>query len=186
MVNYSDGKIYKIEAIVEHPQEDINIGSTTKKYLSQRMDNHRRCYNCWKNGKYNKNYVFDLFDKYGVDKCTILLLESVNANNKDELRAKEGHYIRALKCANKRIENRTQQEYYQDNKDKISQYQKEYYDGNKDKISQYQKEYYDGNKEKINQICICNICNCNYIRRCKSQHENSKKHQSNLKQKNPN
>ena len=30
------------------------VGSTTKKYLSQRMDNHRNCYKRWKDGKTNK------------------------------------------------------------------------------------------------------------------------------------
>lgn len=38
MVNYKDGKIYKI---VSSQTAKIYIGSTTKKYLSQRMDDHR-------------------------------------------------------------------------------------------------------------------------------------------------
>ena len=33
MVNYSNGKIYKIEPIIDHDEGDIYIGSTTKKYL---------------------------------------------------------------------------------------------------------------------------------------------------------
>ena len=41
MVNYNNGKIYKIEPIVDHDEGDIYIGSTTKQYLSMRMDKHR-------------------------------------------------------------------------------------------------------------------------------------------------
>ena len=38
MVNYSNGKIYKIESDLG---DLIYIGSTTKYYLSQRMERHR-------------------------------------------------------------------------------------------------------------------------------------------------
>ena len=150
MVNYSNSKIYKIEPIVEHDEGEIYIGSTTKKYLSQRMDNHRLCFKSWKSGKTNKLTVFDLFDKYGIDNCKIYLLESVIAISKDELLAREGYYIKTLKCINRCIVGRTRKEYYIDNKD------------------------------KINQICICDICNCNYTKSHKSHHEKSLKHQNNL------
>ncbi len=33
MPDYSQGKIYKIEPIVEHDEHEIYIGSTTQKYL---------------------------------------------------------------------------------------------------------------------------------------------------------
>ena len=54
MVNYANGKIYKIESIIniEDIEEPlIYIGSTTKNYLSQRMDEHRSNYKMWKIGK---------------------------------------------------------------------------------------------------------------------------------------
>ena len=54
MVNYSNGKIYKIEPICEHNEDDIYIGSTTKQYLSQRMDKHRSDYKRWQQGKCHK------------------------------------------------------------------------------------------------------------------------------------
>jgi len=40
MVNYGNGKIYKIEPIVGHEEGDVYIGSTTNKYLSKRMGVH--------------------------------------------------------------------------------------------------------------------------------------------------
>ena len=50
MVNYSNGKIYKIEPICEHDEGDVYIGSTTKMYLSDRMFGHRDNYRKYKNG----------------------------------------------------------------------------------------------------------------------------------------
>ena len=54
MINYNNGKIYKIEPIFEHDEKDIYIGSTTKQHLSQRMAFHRGGYKGWKNNKQNK------------------------------------------------------------------------------------------------------------------------------------
>ena len=169
MVNYSNGKIYKIEPIVDHLEDEIYIGSTTKQYLSQRMDNHRCCYKRWKDDKYHKFTVFDLFDKYGIDNCKIYLLESVNATTKDELLAREGHYIRTLKCVNRCIVGRTNKEYKNDNKETITEQNKQYYHNNIDKI-----------KLLKNQICLCDICNCNYTKTNKSNHEKTQKHLNNM------
>ena len=102
MVNYNNGKIYKIEPIVDHDEGDIYIGSTTKQYCSQRLDTHRGNYKLWKNNKYRKVQVFEIFDKYGVSNCQIVLIETVNAESKDELLAREKHYIKSCKCLNKK------------------------------------------------------------------------------------
>jgi hypothetical protein len=166
MVNYENSKVYKIEPIVDHPEEYIYIGSTTKKYLSQRMDTHRTDYKRWKNGKHpSKLTVYNLFDKYGIENCQILLLESVNANSKDELHSREAYYIRTLKCVNKVIPGRKKKQYDIDNKDKI----KEYYDSNKRKISEKRKN-------KIH----CDICNCEFRKADITKHNKTIKHQNNL------
>ena len=111
MVKYQQGKIYKI---VSNTDDDVcYVGSTTKHYLSQRMENHRRGYRCWENGGKNKNFVtsFELFEKYGVENCHIELIEIFPCNSKDELTKKEAYYIRLLNCVNKVIPNRTKKEY---------------------------------------------------------------------------
>ena len=41
---YNQSKIYKIEPITEHEEYEIYIGSTTKKYLSQRFQQHKSSY----------------------------------------------------------------------------------------------------------------------------------------------
>ncbi len=132
MVNYANGKIYKIECLSGNA-DDVYIGSTTKEYLSQRMDKHRSDYKVWKNGKRGKTLSFDVFDKYGIENCVITLLENVNAQSKNELQAREAHYIRTVNCVNKYIPLRTDKQYYQDNKDKLIDKSKQYYE-NKKKI----------------------------------------------------
>ncbi len=83
MISYNNWKIYKIECASDD-EGDIYIGSTTKKHLSQRMASHKSQYRNWKLGKIRKVTAFDIFDKYGLDNCKLVLLESVVANSKDE------------------------------------------------------------------------------------------------------
>ena len=74
MVNYQNGKLYKIES---HQGDKIYIGSTTKEYLSQRFVAHRDDYKQYKKGKtIGKMTSFNLFDEYGLDNCFITLIES--------------------------------------------------------------------------------------------------------------
>ena len=113
MVNYNNGKIYKIEPVCEHDEGDIYIGSTTKNYLSQRMVAHRNGYNTYKKCGSRFMTSYKLFDKYGIENCKIYLLESVDANSIDELMLREGHYIRTLQCVNKNVVGRTKKEYWQ-------------------------------------------------------------------------
>ena len=196
MVNYNNGKIYKIEPICEHEENEIYIGSITKQYLSQRMDEHRRKYNSWKEGKANYVTSFSIFDKYGVVNCGIVLLESVNVDSKDELHAREKHYIKTLKCVNKFIPNRSIKEYYIDNKEVLCEKARIYRDQNDIKIVQYRIEHKEETKEtnkkyhnehreslllkmkergKIKNDCICGSI---YRKSDKSAHDKCKKHQN--------
>ena len=159
-VNYQNSKIYKIEQI--NGEGRCYVGSTTKQYLSQRMDSHRSGYKGWKNGNQNFITSFQIFDDYGVENCQIILLESFSCNSKDELKAKEGEYIKSLDCVNKYIAGRTIKQYNEDNKGKLIENRKQYYEDNKEKIKQYnednkekitgyRKQYYEDNKEKVKQ-----------------------------------
>jgi hypothetical protein len=156
MVNYSNGKIYKIEPICEHEENEIYIGSTTKQYLSQRMDAHR---NHYKNAKLSRKCTsIILFDKYGVENCSIVLLENVNANTRDELLARENHYIRTLKCVNKvrPVINKEEKkeyhkEYYENNKESLNEAKKLYNENNKESINEAKKLYNENNKEAIKE-----------------------------------
>ena len=157
MVNYNNGKIYKIENNVD---DMLYIGSTTKTYLSQRMVGHRESYKRWKNGNYHNFSVFEMFEKHGIENCFIVLLELVNCSSKDELLARKAFYIKSMVCVNKNIPLRTDKQYYVDNKEKINDYHKKNYNDNKDKY-------------KIKLNCECGST---YDYSHKSRHEKTIKH----------
>jgi hypothetical protein len=113
------------------------------------MDKHRRDYKSWKDGKASLITSFNLFETYSIENCEIILLESVNVNSKDELLARESYWIKLLDCVNKVIPNRTRQEYYNDNKEKLVEKNKQYYEDNKEKLLENKKQYYEDNKEKL-------------------------------------
>ena len=182
-INYKNGKIYKIEPICEHDEGDVYIGSTTKQYLSQRMTAHRGNYKRFKYNKVNKRVrAFDLFDKYGIENCDIILIEQVEANSIDELHIREAHYIKTIKCNNKMIPTRTQQEWRDENKEKMKQYrddhkdkQKQYWKNHKDKYAQLKHQRYQEKKEELNQKGLCQ-CGSVYSQVHKLRHERTKKH----------
>ncbi len=189
MVNYSKGKIYMIEPICEYDEGDVYIGSTTKKYLSDRMSQHRLDF------KSNKVRSSILFNKYGVENCKIVLVENYPCDSKEELIAKEAEYIRKLKCINKVIPDRNRHEYYNDNKEIIKQRTKTWQQENKSKVDTYNKQYYKNNMEQIKEqtdqyrtINKGNInlkqkekvqceCGCMIVKRAFKLHTESKKHQ---------
>ena len=149
MINYNNGKIYKIEPSVEHDEGDIYIGSTTKKHLCQRMATHRAYYKMWKENKMNKITSFDLFDKYGLKNCNIVLIETFNAKSKDELLSREAYYIKLLNCVNKCVPQQTWSEYYDKNKELIKERSNQYYKDNKIDVLERIKLYTINNKERI-------------------------------------
>ena len=100
MVNYANGKVYKIIVTAGHSK--CYIGSTTKKYVSQRMVQHVSEYNRWRNGKtFKKLSSFELFEQFGVNNCSIVLIENISASSKNELQAREQAQIDKHDCVNK-------------------------------------------------------------------------------------
>ena len=179
MVNYSKSKIYKIQRVGGN--SEIYIGSTTKDYLSQRMDSHRSHYKYWKSDNNRTDFVtaYKIFDLYGVENCEIILLESVNCNSKDELRAREGYYIQNNTCVNKNVAGRSVKEshrhYCETNREKCSESKKKYKEKNKEKIKVQAKLYYEKIKEKLKVTCLCE-CGCEIRKQEKPRHMRSAKH----------
>ena len=124
MTKYNNSKIYKIEPLCDHDEHEIYIGSTTRYYLSERMTHHRYDYKKWKDGQSRKSTLYDLFDKFGLEQCKIILLENVNCESLDQLHAKEAYYIKSNNCINKVIPGRTIKEYNNDNKEILSEKRK--------------------------------------------------------------
>ena len=114
MVNYKNGKIYKIIC------DDTNktyYGSTSNT-LSRRMVQHRSQKRCVYNEMTNPK---------------IYLVEDFPCDRKEQLLQRERFYIENNECINKRLPNRTPKEWRDSNKDKRSIVDKRYYDKNKDK-----------------------------------------------------
>ena len=160
MTKYNKGKIYQIEPIQEHDENDKYIGSTTKTYLSERMAQHRYGYNKYKSNNLQRSTLYDIFDKYGIENCKIILKEEYSCNTKDELLSRESYYVRNELCINKRIEDRTTEE--KRIRNNVLK-KKTYY--------RHKEEYLTKQKEK--DVCECG-CTVNHGKM--ARHKKTKKH----------
>ena len=173
MTKYEHSKIYKIEPLNIENEGDIYIGSTTKRKLSERMASHRYLYKKWKNGNNQKLMSFEIFDKYGIENCKIILIESVSCEDKDLLIAREQFYIRSMNCINKRIEGRTTLEYRNEHKAHKKEYDEKYREQNKDKLNSRSQKYYHEVLKNKEYICDCG---CKMKQLSKYDHLKSKRH----------
>jgi len=136
------GRVYSIRS---HQTDDIYIGSTIQT-LSQRMTDHRADYKQYlnKNPRYVTSYeILQYNDAY------IELLFEGEFESRNALDRKEGEYQRSMDCVNKRIEGRTKQEHYEDNKEEILVKNKQYYKENKPHILEQIKEYREKHHERL-------------------------------------
>lgn len=147
MVNYQNGKIYKIESLSTGL---VYYGSTVDT-LSRRLSGHKTNYAAYLNGK---NKFITSFKVLEQPDYKIYLVEKYPCENKEELHSKEGDYIRNNNCVNKfkilGFGKNHSKEYHSQNKKKINAHKKIYYEENKDKINAQRKKYYEENKDKIN------------------------------------
>ena len=97
MPNYQNGKIYKI---VSQSEGIMYVGSTTSS-LCQRMAGHRGSYKKYR--KDGKGYMSSFKVLEHAD-AKIVLIEAYPCNNKEELTAREEHYVENLDCVNKNID----------------------------------------------------------------------------------
>jgi predicted GIY-YIG superfamily endonuclease len=129
MVNYSQAKVYKI---VDNTNGNIYVGSTCEPTLARRLSGHVSNYKTYLNGKgcYYTSYQILENNNYEI----VLIEKCENITTRDELKARERHYIETLTCVNKVIPLRTTKERREDNRDVILKKKKEYYHANKEKI----------------------------------------------------
>ena len=137
MVNYQNGKIYKI---FSSQTNDIYVGSTTTD-LSKRLHQHKI------STAYCRSKEILKYDDVKIE-----LIEAFPCDTKEELTLREAYYIRTLKCINKNIPHQSAKErkskYYQENKEQITEKQKVYVENNLEKTKKYQQEYRDSHKEE--------------------------------------
>ena len=97
MPDYSLCKVYRIVSDIGQCQY---IGSTSQKYLSQRMNRHCIDYKKWLKKEFHYITVFDVL-KYG-DAKIILIDAYPDCKTSDEQRMYEDEWIQAEHCVNKR------------------------------------------------------------------------------------
>jgi hypothetical protein len=143
---YQNGKIYKIFNTLN---DEIYVGSTIQS-LSHRMIKHK---DDVKND--TKDYhttISKLMKELGVEHFYIELLELYPCDNKGELSAREGYWIKEIGTINKHVMGRTRKQHYEDNKiaiqAKSKEYNKQYRIDNKEKILAQSKEYRERTKEQ--------------------------------------
>ena len=90
---YQKGKIYKI---VDNGYNMTYYGSTINR-LCKRIGQHREKF---RNGTLECT-VKKIFDEYGIENCKIELVEFYPCNNRVELEAREGYYIKNNECVNR-------------------------------------------------------------------------------------
>lgn len=118
--DYSQGKIYKLVS-KDLSHDLVYIGSTCLD-LRVRLAKHKNDHKAHKEGKRTKVQSYELFERGLVD---IILIENFPCKTKAELHARERHFIETLKCVNKYVPGRTDNEYYFDHRDKILMKNKE-------------------------------------------------------------
>ena len=172
MVNYQNGKIYKI---IDNTNGNLYVGSTCEPNLSRRLSKHVSRYRQYlESTKNNRVCTFSSFKILENGDNDIILFELFSCNTKDELHSRERYYIELLGevCVNKNIPTRTKPEYreankqiilqkrkehYKNNIEKVKEQSREHYLDNKDKYYETRKKYREENKETINQYRINNI-----------------------------
>lgn len=134
-----------------------------------------------------------------MDNCKIEWIKNFPCNSKKELEREEGQHQRENQCVNKLIAGRTNEEWIEDNKERLNQnkrdYKKQYqeyfqeiskqhYQDNREHYIQKSRENYKNNREEIlEKMKETTECPCGSIVRKHEirRHERSKKHQNWLK-----
>ena len=150
-------KIYKL---VSNQTDDVYIGSTKLKYLSQRLAKHKNHFKDYKKGLHGYLSSFILCE---YDDVSIELIEENSSLDR------EGYYIKITpECINHRIAGRSKQQYYEDNKEKTDAYVKKWHEEHKEQVKKH--------KDKYQAKTI--TCECGLVVRFSSRnrHMKSKKH----------
>lgn len=164
MVNYQQGKIYKI---VSDSTDLVYVGSTAQVYLSQRLTKHLSHYRGWLKG--TENYVAS-YEILQYSDYQIILLENYPCLSKAELHAKEREWILKLKGDGTSICNKSVPSGIIFNN--LSEYNKIWWAKNKSRYDKQKKETY---------TCCCGLT---LQKANKTRHLNSKKHREFLNEAN--
>jgi len=143
-IDYSKTIIYKLVC------KDINI---TECYVGQTTDfkSRKSKHKCNCNNTETNFYVYQFIREHGNWKnWNMIEIEKFPCNDSLDACKRERYWVEYYKATlNSTIPSRTDQEWKEENKDKLLEYQKKYREDNTDKIKENNKEYYDDNKDKL-------------------------------------
>jgi len=157
---YRQGKVYCVRNTVD---DGIYVGSTTRT-LEQRFAEHK---------KHSQVMSFSIAAKMkelGADNFYIELLEECPCESLQDLRKKEGEWVRAVGTVNQNIPGRT-----------TAEWEETFHDVRMAKFKKYREE----NRERLRMWRHTpNVCACGgrFTNANKAYHENSGKHQRFLAQ----
>ena len=129
-------KIY----IIRSKQTDNVYYGCTIQTLSSRFSNHKADYKQWLNNNEYKHRYTSSFEIIKHGDAYIELVEEFEYEIKEQLKEREGYWIRNNPCINKLISGRTLKEWYEENKNNVSQKMKKYYEKNREIILQKVKD----------------------------------------------
>ena len=156
------GFVYKLVS------KDINVkecyvGSTGN--ITKRKNCHKSACNNVKKRSYNYRVYQYIRANSGFENWDIIVLETVQYNEKYELKAHERRHMETIGATlNSATPNRTQAEWCEDNAEYVQQQHKQYYQDNAKKL-----------KQKANQKHECE-CGGKYTHQNKERHAKTKKH----------
>tara|TARA_B110000114_G_C14984151_1_gene353784 strand:+ start:128 stop:961 length:834 start_codon:yes stop_codon:yes gene_type:complete len=172
MVNYKNGKIYKLSNKIN---DKFYIGSTTTTLSKRKSKYPSDVEKCQKNGLYKEIDDLGWKDDNGRQIWTIELIETFPCDSKTELEVREGFYQRKFlsECPelvlNQRLEG--------DPKDSRKRAAKKYKENNPEKVKHQQETYREENKKELNakkrEKCICNICGAEVSKNALKEHKSS-------------
>jgi hypothetical protein len=152
MPDYNKGKIYVIRS--KHTDK-VYVGSTTKRWLSDRMSHHRYCFRQKNSGTSSKEIL-------QYDDAYIELLELFPCSTKQELFKRENIWIIKLNSVNKQSATGFDRNtYYKKNKHKWNRYNQELRgkrkkNPNRKKVDAKYAREYQRELNKHRYICECN------------------------------
>ena len=123
------------------------VGST--KDLKKRLQRHKsNC--CCETSRFHHFKVYQSIRKVGWDKIGIMIIDKVIYNSEDEALDMETKYMLMFDAKlNSRYPKRTKEEYYEANKEKISERDRRYRESNSEMVREKKKKYYDENRSKV-------------------------------------
>lgn len=144
-INHLNTIMYKI-VCKDTEITDCYAGKTTD--FTRRKSEHKRACNALTHVAYEYNVYQYIRANGGWDNWDMIQIEKYEAVDMLDSKARERYWIENLQAKlNKCIPLRTQQEWYQENKEKINTYRQNYLQENKEKIQDKNKEYRLKNKD---------------------------------------